>query len=154
MAIIKKKSVIVVLVSVAMLCSVIVLTLSSFFVYTVYKGVQDSLRYQYELDCINAKFYSKYVKLDDLRAEIKTLSTGREIAVKGRIRNSGYRSISFVFANLSFINKHNISLHSANIAIRKTIGPGSEGYFTNKVELRLFHRLDLLARILPRKMKV
>ncbi|MCM8761679.1 MAG: hypothetical protein NC938_01020 [Candidatus Omnitrophica bacterium] len=104
--IVKKKSLVVALVSSLVICLVLVLTLVGYAVYLELKEDELNNAYQAMLHKVNAKYYAKYIEIAKLSATFETSGAlkGQNI-VEGIIRNKGYRDISDMLLKVNFLDR-------------------------------------------------
>jgi hypothetical protein len=154
MSIIKRKSVMVILVSVSIIAAVLVMTLASMFFYLVYLQNQESVRTSAKINRINAKFYSKYIKIEDINTRVKLHTASRDIMVRGIIRNKGYKVVSSVTVVMDFLDRSRNPVHSSVFVIKKTVSPDKEAKFIRKTSIRPFRLMNSsLARRLKHNQK-
>lgn len=104
--IIKKKSLIVAMVSSFVIFCVLVLTLVGYIVYQEIKSEEFRLSYIYELEKINAKFYAKFIDISKLNAKIEAGGPLRENPIiEGTLKNNGYRTITGLLLKVKFLDK-------------------------------------------------
>jgi len=109
---IKKKSLIVALVSSFVIASVLVLTLVGYVAYTELKGEELRRAYQGLLQKINAKVYSKYIEIANLDAEIEPQGVLRgKPVIAGLIRNQGNRGVSNILVKVKFLDADGAMLY-------------------------------------------
>lgn len=104
--IIKKKSLIVALISSVVISSVLILTLVGYVVYIELKGEEFRRSYLELLHKANAKFYSKYVEVSKL--SVALVGTGALRGwpiVEGLIRNTGYKDIADLLMKVKFLDR-------------------------------------------------
>jgi hypothetical protein len=106
MRLIKRKSLIVALVSSAVIALVMVITLVGYFVYLEYKGKEFARHYQEMLQKAKARVYSGYISIGKLDARIENTGAlkGKPI-IEGVIKNTGTRDVSDLAIDVSFIDK-------------------------------------------------
>jgi len=102
----KKKSVLVVFLSSALVSLVLVLTLIGYVFYLEWKDKESDLSYRYLLNRINAKLYVKYVDVSRLNAKIEGTGPlkGNPI-VEGLITNKTGRDILDLLLKVKFLDK-------------------------------------------------
>lgn len=104
--IIKKKSLIVALVSSLVIATVLVLTLVGYAAYIELKGEEARRTYQDLLQKINARVYAKYVELDNLDAKIENSGAlSGKCVIEGLIKNKGSKDISSLLVKVKFLDK-------------------------------------------------
>ncbi len=104
--IIKKKSLIVALISSIVISSVLVLTLVGYVMYIELKGEEFKRSYVELLRKANAKFYSKYVEVSKLSAALVGTGAlrGRPI-IEGLVKNTGYKDIADLLMKVKFLDR-------------------------------------------------
>ncbi len=102
---IKKKSLIVTLVSSFVIASVLVMTLAGYVIYTELKAEELRNVYQGLLQKINAKSYSKYIEVSNLDAKIETTGVlkGKPV-IEGVIKNKGNKPVSSLLMKVKFLD--------------------------------------------------
>jgi hypothetical protein len=109
---IKKKSLIVALVSGLIICGVLVLTLVGYLVYLELKDKELRNSYQQLLQKVNAKLYSRHIAISGLGAA--TESTGSlkgDPVIEGTLTNNGYREISDILLLVKFLDNDGAVLY-------------------------------------------
>lgn len=103
--ILKKKSLIVALVSSIVIAAVLVPTFISYVIYIEIKGEEARRTYQDLLQKINAKVYSKYIEISNLDAKIESSGVlkGKPVMV-GIVKNKGARDISNLLIKVNFLD--------------------------------------------------
>lgn len=106
MMILKKKSLIVTLVSAFVLSCVLILTLVGYAAYVEIRNEESKISYRYLLGRQNAKIYGKYIEVSGLAA--KTEDTGvlkGKNVVGGTIKNHGNKDISGLLMKVKFLDQ-------------------------------------------------
>lgn len=110
--IIKKKSMIVAVISSLVISSVLVLTLVSYVVYNELKAEEFKRRYQDILRRINAKVYSKNIEASKLGAKIESSGALKGKGVlEGVIKNAGPRGISNLLVKVGFLDSDGAAIY-------------------------------------------
>lgn len=104
--IIKEKSLLVAFISSLLIALVMVLTLLGYVLYIELKGEEFRRNYDYSLQRINAKIYSKYIENSALKAGIEKSGplAGKPI-IEGTLTNKGTKNISDLFMKVSFLDR-------------------------------------------------
>jgi len=104
--IIKKKSLIVALISSFIISCVLVLTLIGYIVYLELKDKELKRSYQYLLQKVNAKLYTKYIEVSKLDATIEKSGPlkGSPI-IEGALKNGGYKNITYILMKVKFLDR-------------------------------------------------
>ena len=99
----KKKSLIVTLVSVLVLSCVLVLTLIGYMAYVEIKNEESKISDRYSLGRLNAKIYGKYLEVSGLAAKTEDAGAlkGKNI-VCGTLKNHGDKDISELLIKIKF----------------------------------------------------
>ncbi|MFA6142227.1 MAG: hypothetical protein WC738_02920 [Candidatus Omnitrophota bacterium] len=101
----KKKSMIVALVSGYVISSVLVLTLIAYAAYLELKNENSNRSYITAMDRLNAGYYAKYIELSKFDARIGSYGTFKgEAIVEGVIKNTGNRGIVDMLAKVKFLD--------------------------------------------------
>ncbi len=110
--IIKRKSLIVGLVSSIVIALVLIMTLVGYFIYLEFKSREFSRVYQELLEKAKAKVYSKHLDIFGLDARIENAGAlkGKPI-IEGAITNKGSREIINLVLKLSFLDRDNASIY-------------------------------------------
>lgn len=111
---IKRKSLVVALVSSIVIALVLILTLAGYFVYVEFKG-DEFRRYYYELlEKAKANVYSKYIGITKLDARIENAGPlkGKPI-IEGTVANKGTREIANLTIKIDFLDKDNAVIYEA-----------------------------------------
>ena len=103
---IKKKSLLVALISSVIISSVLILTLIGYVMYIELKGEDFKRTYQDLLQKVNAKVYAKNIEVSKLNAKIETAGPlkGNPI-IEGLIKNSGYRNVTELLMKVKFLDQ-------------------------------------------------
>lgn len=106
MVIVKRKSLIVALVSSFVIALVLILTLIGYLAYIELKGEEFKRSYEALLQKVNAKVYAKYIDIQKLSARIENSGAlkGKPI-VEGTLINKGYKNISSILLKVKFMDK-------------------------------------------------
>jgi len=109
---IKRKSLIVGLVSSVVIALVLVMTLVGYFIYLELKGREFSRVYQELLERAKAKVYSKHLDIFGLDARIENTGAlkGKPI-IEGAITNEGSKEVVNLEIKLSFLDKDSASIY-------------------------------------------
>lgn len=112
--IIKKKSLVVALVSSVVITLVMVITLVGYVAYIELKGEEFRHSYQGSLQKINARAYEKNVSITGLDAKIETSGAlkGKPV-VEGVIKNNGNRNISGILIKVKFLDKDGATVYES-----------------------------------------
>ncbi len=110
--IIKRKSLVVALVSGMVIALVLILTLAGYFMYIEFKGEEFKRTYQELLQKAKARVYSKYLDISGLDVKIENTGPlkGKPI-VEGVITNKGARTVMDLALKINFIDKDNAVLY-------------------------------------------
>ena len=109
---IKKKSLIVALVSSFVIALVLVLTLVGYVMYIELKGEEAHRVYQGLLQKVNAKAYSKYIEISNLDAKVETSGPLKEKSIiAGIIKNRGNREIASLLVKVTFLDQDSAILY-------------------------------------------
>ena len=106
MTLIKKKSLLVALVSSLVIFFVLVLTLVGYLVYLELKGEEFKRSYEALLQKVNAKVYAKHIEISKLNVTMAGTGAlrGRPI-VSGLIKNSGNKEITDILMKVKFLDR-------------------------------------------------
>lgn len=109
---IKRKSLIVGLVSSIIIALVLIMTLVGYFIYLELKSREFGRVYQELLERAKAKVYSKHLEIFGLDARIENTGAlkGKPI-IEGAITNKGTREIANLVIKLSFLDKDSASIY-------------------------------------------
>jgi hypothetical protein len=109
---IKRKSLIVGLVSSVIIALVLIMTLVGYFIYLEFKGGEFDRVYQELLERAKAKVYSRHLDIFGLDARIENTGAlkGKPI-IEGAITNKGSREIVNLVLKLSFLDKDSASIY-------------------------------------------
>lgn len=112
MTIIKKKSLIVALVSSWIICGSLVLTLVGYVAYLEWKDSDLKGSYEALLHKINARIYSRHIEISDLSGIIDSAGAlkGKAVLV-GKLKNSGYREVDDLLMRVKFLDKDGAMLY-------------------------------------------
>jgi len=104
--ILKKKSLIVTLVSAFVLSCVLILTLIGYVAYVEIKNEESKISYRYSLGKVNAKIYEKHVEVSGLAAKMEDAGAlkGKNI-VEGILKNRGNKNISELLVKIKFFDR-------------------------------------------------
>ena len=110
--IIKKKSLIVAIVSSFIICGVLVLTLVGYLAYLEFKDKELQSVYQQLLQKVNAKLYSRHIEISGLTIAMESSGTlkGKPI-IEGILRNKGYREVTDILMLVRFLDKDGAVLY-------------------------------------------
>jgi hypothetical protein len=104
--ILKKKSLIVTLVSAFVLSSVLILTLVGYVAYVELKNEESKISYRHSLGRLNAKIYAKHIEISGLAARTEDAGAlrGKNI-VGGILKNRGDKNISEILLKIKFFDR-------------------------------------------------
>jgi len=104
--ILKKKSLIVTIVSALVLSSVLILTLVGFVMYVEIRNEESKILYRHSLGRSNAKIYGKHIEISELAAKTEDSGAlkGKNI-VKGILKNRGDKDIAGLFIQVKFLDR-------------------------------------------------
>ena len=101
---IKKKSLVVALISSFVISLVLVMTLIGYAVYLELKDEELKQSYNIMLEKVNARVYSKYIEIARLSAAIEPSGALKgQPVVEGILRNRGYRDILDIILRVKFL---------------------------------------------------
>lgn len=101
----KKKSMLVALVSILIICLVLVVNLAGYLIYLELKDDELANAYRISLQKVNAKVYSKHIEIDRLGASFSSTGLLNKSAVlEGIVRNDGYRDITDLVIKVKFLD--------------------------------------------------
>ncbi len=114
--IIKKKSLIVALVSSVVIAAVLVPTLIGYVVYIEFKGKEARMIYQDLLQKMNARTYSKYIEISNLDAKVEPSGVlkGKPV-IEGVVKNKGTRDMSGLIVKVNFLDNDGAIIYDAII---------------------------------------
>jgi hypothetical protein len=127
---IKKKSLIVSLVSSFVIALVLVLTLVGYFFYLEFKGEEFKRRYQDILEKTKARVYSRHIYIADLDARIENTGPlkGRPV-IEGVVVNNGSKQITNLAIKVDFLDKDNAVIYEAILRPQEpSLGAASISY--------------------------
>jgi len=109
---IKRKSLIVGLVSSVVIALVLIMTLAGYFIYLELKSMEFSRIYQELLERAKAKVYSRHLDIFGLDARIENTGAlkGKPI-IEGAITNKGTREIANLVVKLNFLDRDSASIY-------------------------------------------
>lgn len=109
---IKKKSVIVALVSTMVICLVLVVNLAGYLLYLELKDDEMGNEYRVALQKMNARVYSKHIEIARLGASFERtgLLSGRAV-LEGIVRNDGYKDITDLLIKVKFLDKDGAAIY-------------------------------------------
>ena len=143
---IKKKSTIVIMLSIIIVGVALILTLASFFVYVIYEEKQNIVKHDSDMAKINVRLYSKYIHIEQFKAEIRPMPTGDELVVKGVVKNKGDKIVSSLGIIINFKDKSNVPVYTALFVEKKIIKPDSETPFVYRVNAEPIYSLRLFKK--------
>ena len=109
---IKKKSLIVALVSSFVICLVLIMTLVGYAVYLELKDEESRKVYQAMLQKVNAQYYAKHIEVARLSATVESAGALKgQPVVEGIVRNSGYKDISDILLKVKFLDRDGAILY-------------------------------------------
>ncbi|MDP3791911.1 MAG: hypothetical protein Q8R38_07705 [Candidatus Omnitrophota bacterium] len=114
--IVKKKSLIVGLVSSFVIALVLVLTLAGYFIYLEFKAKEFETSYHELLGKAKAKIYSKYIAIEKLDARIENTGPlkGKPI-IEGTVTNKGAKEILDLCLIINFLDKDNAVIYQTQM---------------------------------------
>ena len=144
--IIKRKSLIVGLVSSIVIALVLIMTLVGYFIYLEFKSREFSRIYQELLEKAKAKVYTSHLDIFGLDARIENTGAlkGKPI-IEGAITNKGSREIVNLVLKLSFLDRDSASIYE--ITAHPQEPALSSGAFTHVSTSRIYsnaHPIDTL----------
>ncbi|OGW77594.1 MAG: hypothetical protein A3I73_05320 [Omnitrophica bacterium RIFCSPLOWO2_02_FULL_45_16] len=109
---IKKKSVIVALVSSLVIALVLILTLVGYLAYIEFKGEEFKRYYSELLDKAKARVYSKYIDITKLDVRIENTGPlkGKPI-IEGVVTNKGAKQVAYLVIKVNFLDKDNAVIY-------------------------------------------
>jgi hypothetical protein len=110
--ILKKKSLIVAIISSFVICVSLILTLAGYLVYLEFRDKELQSTYQQLLKKVNTKFYSRHIEISGLTASMESTGTlkGKPV-VEGILKNNGYREIADILILIRFLDKDGAVLY-------------------------------------------
>lgn len=140
----KKKSVVVALISGIIVSIVLILTLVGYSAYLELKNEESRISYMYALDKINARIYGKYIEISGLTAKIEKSGALRDKAViEGTVKNSGQREISELITKIKFLDTDGAVIYEAvSDLLEPALGTGTVGvikipYLSNNPNIKV-----------------
>lgn len=124
---IKKKSVIVALVSSLVIALVLILTLVGCFAYLEFKGEEFKRYYSELLLKAKARVYSKYIDIAKLDVRIESTGPlkGKPI-IEGVVTNRGAKQVAYLVIKVDFLDKDNAVIYEALLRPQEpALGDGS-----------------------------
>ncbi len=113
---IKKKSLVVALVSSLVIALVLILTLAGYFIYLEFKGEEFRRHYQELLGKAKAKVYSKYIEIEKLDARIENAGALKwKPIVEGVVTNKSAKDILNLVLKISFLDKDNAVIYETEL---------------------------------------
>lgn len=113
---IKKKSLVLGMISSLVLCSVVTLTLFGYFFYLQLKEKEAKREYLELLHGVNAKAYAKHIEIVKLEARIEKAGVLRgEPLIEGVIKNNGPKNLNDIVLKLKFLNHDGASIYGTAI---------------------------------------
>lgn len=108
----KKKSLVVALISSAVICVVMVVNLAGYLIYLEIKSDELNKSYYHQLHKLNAKVYSKHIEIAKLGASFeKTGPLRGKPVLEGIIRNDGYRDVADLVIKVRFLDADGAALY-------------------------------------------
>jgi hypothetical protein len=109
---IKKKSLVVAIISSFIISVVLILTLAGYLVYLELKDKELESTYQQLLQKVNAKLYSRHIEISGLTAAVENTGTlkGKPV-VEGNLKNKGYREVADILMLVRFLDKDGAVLY-------------------------------------------
>lgn len=125
----KKKSVIVAVVSGLVVSIVLILTLVGYSIYLEIKNEESRISYGYALGKISARIYGKYVEISGLTAKIEKFGILRDkVVIEGALKNNGERELSEVIAKIKFLDKDGAVIYeTVSDLLEPALGAGTIG---------------------------
>jgi len=125
----KKKSVVVALISGFIVSIVLILTLVGYSVYLELKNEESRISYMYALDKISARIYGKYIELSGLTAKIERSGALKDKAVlEGTINNRGQRDLSELIMKIKFLDTDGAVIYeTVSDLLEPALGTGTLG---------------------------
>jgi len=125
----KKKSVIVALISGIIVSIVLILTLVGYSIYLELKNEESRISYMYAMDKINARIYGKYIEISGLTAKIEKSGVLRDKAVlEGTVKNNGQREFSELITKIKFLDTDGAVIYEAiSDLLEPALGAGTVG---------------------------
>ena len=116
MTLIKRKSLIVALVSSVVIALVLILTLVGYYIYLEFKADEFRRNYQDLLGKAKAKVYSKYIEIGKLDARIENTGAlkGKPI-IEGTVANKGTKDIFNLAIRVSFLDKDGAAIYETEL---------------------------------------
>ncbi|MBU0605438.1 MAG: hypothetical protein KKH77_04030 [Candidatus Omnitrophica bacterium] len=103
--IIKKKSMLVALVSILIICLVLVVNLAGYLIYLELKDDELANAYSMRLQEVNAKVYSKHIEIDRLGVSFNSAGfLNKRAVLEGIVRNDGYKDITDLVIRVKFLD--------------------------------------------------
>jgi len=114
MGMIKKKSLLVALISSFILSAVLVLTLVSYIVYLELKEKDLSASYEHSLEELNAELYASYIEVSGIMVKIESSGAlkGNPI-IEGSVKNTGNKNVTDLLLKVRFLDKGNAVIYEA-----------------------------------------
>lgn len=110
--IIKKKSLIVALVSSFVIASVLVWTLIGYIIYLEFKDEESRRMYHGILEKLSARIYSRYIEVSKLNVAISSAGPLRgNPMIGGVIKNNGTRTITDILIKVKFLDQDNAIIY-------------------------------------------
>ena len=125
----KKKSVIVALVSGLVVSIVLILTLVGYSVYLEVKNEESRISYGYVFAKISARVYGKYVEITGLTAKIEKSGVLRDkVVLEGTVKNNGERELFEIIAKIKFLDRDGAVIYEAvSDLLEPALGAGTIG---------------------------
>jgi len=109
---IKKKSLVVALISSLVICLVLVVNLIGYLIYLELKDKDLDKAYHVMLHRVNAKVYAKHIEIVKLSASFeRTGPLSGNTVLEGIVRNDGYKDISDLLIKVRFLDKDGAVLY-------------------------------------------
>jgi len=110
--IIKKKSLVVALVSSLVISMVLVVNLAGYLIYLELKDDELSRAYRADLQKVNAKVYSEHIEVARLEASFDRMGPlSGEAVLEGIVRNDGYRDITNLCIRVKFLDRDGAAIY-------------------------------------------
>lgn len=115
---IKKKSLVVALVSSVVIALVLILTLVGYYIYLELKAEEFRRHYQELLGKAKAKVYSKYIEVESLDARIENTGAlkGKPI-IEGVVINKGTRDVFDLAVAVNFLDKDSAVIYETELMV-------------------------------------
>ncbi len=113
---IKRKSLILGLISSFVICSVVALTLVGYFFYLQLKEKESSLLYLETLKSINARVYARHIEMPKLQVRVEKAGALKDKPIiEGLLKNNGPKNINDITIKLKFFDKDGAVIYESVI---------------------------------------